>query len=310
MVPIVIVCDWPSRTYNIGRGNQKLTFRFIFRQKGLVYKWQFSSIFKIIPCKKLGHLKAIYTLTLYIKIFSQNLQKCSALYSLLFFCEIEECSLVQIEVINLSSISFQFTIFNLSFVKCTIVLFASKTSMQFSCGLQKPNPLENLISIIHSVNSFHIILGIIGSLSSIFAQNIADLKCIQLKTESDGLKLNALIRSLRVDSIENYVTFWWIESSNPILFSFVWGESKYRIFRKILVDKFPRIFYQWDTKKRFKWHTNDMSSVQRARNVLPFLITEHVNVSMSFILVLFEFDQKNYFSILVRGSFKNIIVCN
>lgn len=79
--------------------------------------------------------------------------------------------------------------------------------MKFSCGLQKPNPLENLISIIYSVNSFHIILGIVGSLSSIFAQNIADLKCIQLKTESDGLKLNALIRSLRVDSIENYVTF-------------------------------------------------------------------------------------------------------
>lgn len=256
-------------------------------------------------------MKAIYTLTFYIKIFSQNLQKCSALYSLLFFREIEECSLVQIEVIDLSSISFQFTIFNLSFVK--IVLFASKTSMQFSCGLQKPNPLENWISIIYSVNSFHIILGIVGSLSSIFAQNIADLKCIQLKTESDGLKLNALIRSLRVDSIENYVTFRWIESSNPIVFSFVWGESKYRIFRKILVDKFPRktiLFYQWDPKKRFKWHTNDTLSVQRARNVLPFLITEHVNVSMSFILVLFEFDQKNYFSILVRGSFKNIIVCN
>lgn len=124
--------------------------------------------------------------------------------------------------------------------------------MKFSCGLQKPNPLQNLISIIYSVNSFHIILGINGSLWSIFAHSIADLKCIQLKTESDGLKLNALIRSLRVDSIENYVTFCWIESSNPIVFSFVWGESKYRIFRKILVDKFPRktiLFYQWDTKK-------------------------------------------------------------
>lgn len=133
-------------------------------------------------------MKAIYTLTLYIKIFSQNLQKFSALYPLLFFREIEECSLAQIEVINLSSIRFQFTIFNVSFVECTIVLFTSKTSMQFSCGLQKPNPLENLISIIiYSVNSFHIILGIIGSLLSIFAQNIADLKCIQLKTESDGL---------------------------------------------------------------------------------------------------------------------------
>lgn len=131
-------------------------------------------------------------------------------------------------------------------------------------------------------------------------------ECIQSKTESDGTRLNALIRSLRVDFCKTYVTFRSMEKSNPIAFSFFLYLGFYRNiafifwFWKILVEKFPRktiLLCLWNTNAS-KWHTNYMSSVHRARNRLPFFFNFRVlkcfNEFQLFISFEFDRERKNF----------------